>query len=90
MKRSKIFLGVTTCLLTIAGVAATRANFGNVKACYWTGVSQGVGTSVKLRGISQCNTAQAGRLICTYTVATTKYRLFTAVNCVKPLFFTNP
>ena len=37
MKRSRIFLGATTCLLAVAGVAATKAaKFGSTKATYFT------------------------------------------------------
>ena len=39
MKRSKIFLGTTTCLLAIIGVAATKAaKFGNTSVSYFTQV----------------------------------------------------
>ena len=35
MKRSKIFLGTTTCLLAIAGAAATKAHYFNTIQAYY-------------------------------------------------------
>ena len=40
MNHSKIFLGATSCLLAIAGVAATKAaKFGSTTATYFTQVA---------------------------------------------------
>jgi hypothetical protein len=36
MKRSKAFLGVTTCLLAVVGLAATKAKFTGLNPYYWT------------------------------------------------------
>jgi hypothetical protein len=36
MKRSKVFLGVTTCILAIAGVAAAKAKFTGLVPYYFT------------------------------------------------------
>jgi hypothetical protein len=59
MKRSKIFLGVTTCFLAVAAVAATKvANFKSTKAGYF------VGTNCVLYGISPCTTTKPSDAVC--------------------------
>lgn len=40
MKKSKIFLAGTTCLLAIVGVAATRTHFGTLEQVYSHRVGQ--------------------------------------------------
>jgi len=41
MKRSKIFLAGTACLLAIVGVAASKAHFGNFEPVYTSSVANG-------------------------------------------------
>ena len=52
MKHSKIFLGVTTCLLGIAALAASKAKFNSITASYYTaGASGAVGNCLTVTDI---------------------------------------
>jgi hypothetical protein len=60
MKRSKIFLGVTTCLLAIAGVAATKAHYqGTITKAYYV-TSNNLTHCYQLTGIYPCPQAGTG------------------------------
>jgi hypothetical protein len=85
MKRSKIFLAAATCFLAIAGVAATKAHFGSIKAVYFT---QGGRIGQKVLLTKQPCTISTETLKCFYvTVNHTQFPLYTATNAVKPLYY---
>jgi hypothetical protein len=87
MQRSKVFLGVTTSLLAFVGFAATKSHFNSVTAAYYTAAE----------GISPCtlNVLTWGTVSATGAQIQTFYgshnplnarNLFTAVQCIQPLF----
>jgi hypothetical protein len=87
MKRSKVFLGVTASLLAVVGFAATKSHFNPVTAAYYTA----------LEGNSPCtlNVLTNGTVSPTSAQIQTFYgahnplnvrNLFTANNCIQPLF----
>ena len=86
MNRSKIFLGATTCLLAVAGVAATKvAKFGVTVATYYTQV-QITGNVCVTSPITQpCRFLAVVTDQCFYYTAgplhkLTTFPLFTAIN----------
>jgi len=78
MKRSKIFLAGTTCLLAIAGVAATKAHKVNQHPVYYTS-SRGLCTAFKL---THC-TVNGGPNICK-TGGSASKTLYTKSNVSQP------
>ena len=96
MKRSRIFLGVTTALLAVAGIAAAKAHRLPVKPGYWftklnAAQTQGLCTRVK---VTRCDINQPGNINCVAKVGTTPYQIYTqgsvtalatAVPCFTPV-----
>jgi len=86
MKRSKIFLGVTTCLLAIAGVAAAK-RYSAVQRWYITAGNHCVRT-----GQINCLYDQSGKGQCTFSGSNltvyTSGSVGVAANCVTPLTYT--
>lgn len=78
MKRSKIFLAGTTCLLAIAGVAATKAHKITPRPVYYTS-SNGHCTAVK---VTACSLSGSGG-VCRTGVAGTR-TLYTISNAITP------
>ena len=90
MKRSKLFLGVTTCLLAVAGVAATKvARFNTVTAGY----IPAAGGCVKVLA-QPCTIGDAGLGDCLYvTTNGNAIPLYTAIGaspkCSRKYFLDN-
>jgi len=97
MKRSKIFLGITTALLAVAGVTAAK-HYGPSKTRFYVTIG---GNFCKAQDVL-CTSG--GTKQCVYTVSdglggTTKRNLYTkgaegvfpsGVRCTSPLKYTNP
>jgi len=90
MKHSKIFLGATTCLLAVAGVAATKAaKFGHTFSTYYTQVSVIGARCVVAMSNQPCTITPAALPRCFYyTVGplhkVTTFPLYTGVNSSTP------
>jgi len=95
MNRSKIFLGATTCLLAIAGVAATKvAKFKIATVTYFTQVVP-IGPRACVSATQQpCTAGPSGTVRCYYYTTgpfhtVTSFPLYTGVNastpCVNPI-----
>jgi len=95
MKRSKLFLGATTAVLAIAGVAAAKHYGDSVQRFYITknsGYCQGVvSTCTKTAGANQCFfTVVAGAIVTRYPLLTKgPAGVRTASNCLVPLTYLN-
>jgi len=89
MKRSRLFLGVSTALLAVAGVAAAKHYTGSRTAFY---ITTG-GNFCKQVNSIPCT--EGGLVACTYTVSSTGYILFTkgpegqktGTRCTSQLFY---
>jgi hypothetical protein len=85
MKRSKVFLGITTTLLAIAGFAATKANRSTVTAKY-----KPVNSCVSYGTTGQAATTvkATGQVTLTAGGSNVGKTLFTATNslCSHPLY----
>jgi len=93
MKRSKVFLGVTSCLLAIAGFAAAKTHFAAINLSYWT--AQGHSpqgrciqdskqlqyTTTPFVGQTQLQTFYGG------TAVINKRNLYTDANCTNQAYF---
>jgi hypothetical protein len=82
MKRSKLFLAVTTGVLAIVGVAAAKSRFQQTQAAYTSG-----GSCVSVGSINATNNSNNGGSklhTSTNTNAKTLYSL--ATTCHTPLF----
>ena len=83
MKRSKIFLGITTCVLGIAAVAAAKARFSAINLFYTANGCTATTVVRYVTAIGGTNTSNAFK---------NGYRLYTNQdvdgNCVTPLYFT--
>jgi hypothetical protein len=84
MKHSKIYLGITTCLLAIVGVAATKAHKFSAQASgyYSIGTSKQHCTRASVRSYFTDGTTQA-------TTLTSAKPVFTAPNCAHKLYSNN-
>jgi hypothetical protein len=76
MKRSKIFLGATACILGVAGFAASKAKWHALPSCYYVG-------TVK-HADAQLGTI-AGTVRLTTIVNSTSTPLYTA-KCAQPIY----
>ena len=93
MRRSKIFLSVTTCLLAIAGVAATKAaKFGSTTVTYFTQIRPLGGPHSCVKIIQQpCAYIPMGDRCYGYTLGgtLTTFPLYTGINnnvpCSQPI-----
>jgi len=80
MKRSRIFLGLTTACLAIAGVVAAKAtHFGTVKRLY---ITSQAGACVLQPGIGNCVLDPNGTKTCVTVLSGTPYTLYTQVNAL--------
>jgi hypothetical protein len=82
MKRSKIFLSVTACVLGVAAFAATKARFTGVQT-YGCTVNDGLKTSTKA-----CFTAGTGIRSHTTQCTLSTNKLFTCAHRVKEVYKT--
>lgn len=86
MNRSKLFLGATTCLLTIAGVAAAKINTyrSMIHRYYCTHVGTTIATAGKCitYGLTNCPAVPNGVSICRFVTAfgVKKYTLYIFVS----------
>jgi len=98
MKHSKLFLGATTCLLVIAGIAATKtAKFGATTVTYFTQVSILSNSCVTAHVLQPCAAFNCwnGNRCFYYTTGpdktVTSFPLYTGVNaaarCIHPLCY---
>lgn len=80
MKRSRIYLGVSTAVLAVAGIAATKAAINPVliDRYYCTRPTQGAGTCVLTQSICTNN---SGSHLCKQTIGSAVYTLYT-INAV--------
>jgi len=60
MKRSKIFIAGTSCLLAVVGVAATKAHKGAARTVYYTSTN-GHCTAVK---VTRCSLGPTDNKVC--------------------------
>ena len=99
MNRSKIFLGATTCLLAVAGVAATKAaKFKITTVTYYTQVQALHNVCVPATQ-QPCTITPTAAVRCFYYTAgpvhtLTNFPLYTGVNsstpCINPIkYFAN-
>jgi hypothetical protein len=79
MKRSKLFLGLTTCFLAVAAFAATKAKWHTFAACYITSLFSHI-SDPNFAGSISGNTR-----LKTIIMGIT-YPLYTGDHCVNPLF----
>ena len=92
MKHSKVFLGVTACLLGVAALAASKAKFNSITASYYTaGPSGSAGVCLTVTNITNVTITSTGhgRLTVPGTGVYAGNLLYTGVaatKCVKPLF----
>lgn len=85
MKRSRIFLGVTTACLAVVGVVSAKvAHFGNAHVGYYK-----VGSTV-FTTITGCVKALNAPNVCTGSVKTFGKVIFTNIAATHPLTYTNP
>jgi len=75
MKRSKIFLGVTTCLLAVAGVAAAN-RFTAISRWYVTDGTE-AGHCVATPSTILCVQDNTGTTTCTVNVSGTHFKVYT-------------
>lgn len=83
MKRSKVFLAITTSFLAIAGVAATRAHFTTHTGCIITSGLTKVNVNVA------CTSTGVAPASCSYITAgphKTSLPVFTTKNCTFRLY----
>jgi hypothetical protein len=93
MKRTRIFLGLTTCCLAVAGVVAAKAaHFGTIQAYYFTQPND-KGACIVTAVTTPCNQA-ASEVTCLTTsgLNSPANRYFTqslgVAGCVSPLHYT--
>jgi len=85
MKRSKIFLGATTALLAIAGIAAAKAHRAvPTTVYYFTKVAAGTHQCFVLPRQTRCTLNNEG-VACKFTAATTLYTLYTKIQTTSGL-----
>ena len=86
MKRSKMFIGLTTCCLAIAGVVAAKAHhFGTSPGFYFTALK-----TKCVAATPTCNYDPAATVICkTVTNGVLEYysKLTTNGKCINPLYY---
>jgi len=89
MKRPKVFLAVTTCLLAIAGVAATKATkFGTTPGFYFT--KQTSGNCVALPNENSfCDYLSSGLKTCITVISAKTYKIYTSSLCTHLLKYNN-
>ena len=76
MKRSKIFLGLTTCILAVAAFATKNAKFNHQEAVYTLSQNNKCTSSLNKLGNTQSVSPQAGW----------SYNNVIGGGCVTPLF----
>ena len=80
MKRSKIFLGLTTACLAIAGIVAAKAShFGTAQSFYYTAG----GKFCLLWGTSDCNKTSSSTLPQCVTQINSIVKLYTSLTTVQ-------
>jgi len=85
MKRSKIFLGATTALLAIAGIAAAKAHRApSATVYYFTKVAAGTHQCFKFPLQTKC-TLNGPEAICRFNAAGSLYTLYTKIQTVSGL-----
>jgi len=86
MKRSKVFLAITTTLLTVAGLAATKVHRAQIAANY---KPAGVCKSYGITGVAATTTKASSQVTLTAGSPYAGKTLFTASvpgRCVQPLY----
>jgi len=84
MKRSKLFLGITSGLLAVVGVAAAKAHFNNATVFYLT--DTGTQSSCTPLGTRPYNVSGVEAQILQTTYGAQARVVFQTITCLSPVY----
>ena len=86
MKRSKVFLGITSCLLAIAGFASVKSHFTSSRPFYYTGTGFELHARCVTDQTTRAFTTLSGDPRITTLYGLTSKALYNTVFCKVPIY----